>query len=50
MTRHFLTKDRISDFENFDEHAMGVISLMKKRFAEGQPVDFQVRKFLFKAN
>jgi len=47
MTRHFLTRDRISDFENFDEHAITVISLMKKRLAEGHPVDFQVRRLFY---
>lgn len=47
MTRHFLTRDRISDFKNFDEHAMELISLMKRRLTEGHPVDFQVRVSLF---
>ena len=41
MTRHFFTRDRIGDFDNFDRHTTSVINLMKSRFQKGQPVDFQ---------
>ncbi|KAG7089169.1 hypothetical protein E1B28_010873 [Marasmius oreades] len=41
MTRPFFSKDRIRDFEIFDNHAMETIELMKKRLSEGHPIDFQ---------
>ncbi|EIM92719.1 cytochrome P450 monooxygenase pc-2 [Stereum hirsutum FP-91666 SS1] len=41
MTRPFFTKDRISDFENFDRHAMASITLAKERLRTGFPIDFQ---------
>lgn len=42
MARQFFTRDRISDFDNFERHASHVISLMKKRFSEGYSVDCAV--------
>lgn len=42
MTRPFFSKDRISDFENFERHITTVIALTKERVAEGHPVDVQV--------
>ncbi|PPQ86757.1 hypothetical protein CVT25_012402 [Psilocybe cyanescens] len=36
-----LWKERISHFDNFDRHAEDAISLLKTRFREGHPVDFQ---------
>ncbi|KAK7042912.1 Protein kinase alk2 [Paramarasmius palmivorus] len=41
MTRPFFNKDRIRDFEIFDSHAMDTIRQIKKRLAEGHPVEFQ---------
>lgn len=46
MTRPFFVRDRITDFDLFDRHTNNAISKMKERFAEGEPVDFQVRWFL----
>lgn len=43
MTRPFFVRDRITDFDLFDRHTNNAISKMKERFAEGEPVDFQVR-------
>jgi hypothetical protein len=43
MTRPFLTKDRISHFENFDRHADEAIHQLKTRLNEGYAVDIQVR-------
>ena len=43
MTRPFFSRDRISHFELFDRHALVAIAQLKKRLAEGHPVDFQVR-------
>lgn len=42
MTRPFFSKDRISDFDNFERHAAATIALMKARLREGHPVEFQV--------
>jgi len=42
MTRPFFSKDRISDFDNFDRHATTCISLIKERMSKGEAVDFQV--------
>lgn len=42
MTRPFFTRDRISDFDNFDRHAMMVVDSMKSRLQAGFPIDFQV--------
>ncbi|KAK0489452.1 cytochrome P450 [Armillaria novae-zelandiae] len=41
MTRPFFNKDRISDFDNFERHAMESIRLIKDRLEEGYPVEFQ---------
>ncbi|KAK0481275.1 cytochrome P450 [Armillaria novae-zelandiae] len=41
MTRPLFNKDRISDFDNFERHAMSTISQIKSRLREGYPVDFQ---------
>ncbi|KAK0200179.1 cytochrome P450 [Desarmillaria ectypa] len=41
MTRPLFNKDRISDFDNFDRHAVSTISNIKSRLREGYPVDFQ---------
>ncbi|KAG7088514.1 hypothetical protein E1B28_012498 [Marasmius oreades] len=41
MTRPFFTRDRISHFELFDKHAERVVALMKDRFREEVPLDFQ---------
>ena len=46
MTRPFFTKDRITHFSIFDNHAKDVIAQMKDRFREGYAVDFQVRRLL----
>lgn len=43
MTRPFFTRDRISDFDNFDRHAEDALSQLNNRLREGFPVDFQVR-------
>ncbi|GJJ08804.1 hypothetical protein Clacol_003023 [Clathrus columnatus] len=42
MTRPFFVRERITDFDLFDHHANAAILKMKSRFAEGEPVDFQV--------
>ncbi|KAJ3737799.1 cytochrome P450 [Lentinula guzmanii] len=41
MTRPFFSKTRISDFDIFKRHADDIISAMKKRLAEGYPIEFQ---------
>ncbi|KAF9005761.1 cytochrome P450 monooxygenase pc-3 [Hymenopellis radicata] len=41
MTRPFFSKDRISDFDNFERHTSTTIALMKERLREGHPVEFQ---------
>uniref|UniRef100_A0A0W0FEE4 Uncharacterized protein n=1 Tax=Moniliophthora roreri TaxID=221103 RepID=A0A0W0FEE4_MONRR len=41
MTSPFFNKDRIRDFEIFDSHAIDTIGQMKKRLAEGHPIEFQ---------
>lgn len=42
MTRPFFKRERVSDFELFDRHALAAIAQLKMHFAEGHPVDFQV--------
>lgn len=42
MTRPFLAKDRIKDFETFDKYALKAIDKMKRRFNEGYAVNFEV--------
>ncbi|KAJ7230074.1 cytochrome P450 [Mycena pura] len=41
LARPFFSRERISDFHIFDRHAQEVLSLLKKRLADGHPVDFQ---------
>ncbi|KAF8131043.1 cytochrome P450 [Boletus edulis] len=41
MTRPFLTRDRISDFDIFEKHAEDAIRQMKIRMRQGYSVDFQ---------
>ncbi|KAK0455744.1 cytochrome P450 monooxygenase pc-3 [Desarmillaria tabescens] len=41
MTRPFFSRDRISHFDIFDRHADDALKLMKARFRQGHPVDFQ---------
>ncbi|KAK0213268.1 cytochrome P450 [Desarmillaria ectypa] len=41
--RPFFSKARISDFDNFERHAVNTISQIKTRLREGYPVNFQVR-------
>ncbi|KAF8893051.1 cytochrome P450 [Infundibulicybe gibba] len=41
MTRPFFTKDRITDFDNFERHADSTLLLAKSRLAEGYAIDFQ---------
>ncbi|KAF7967615.1 hypothetical protein HWV62_33667 [Athelia sp. TMB] len=41
MTRPFFTRDRISEFDNFDRHADLMIRALKARLRAGHPVDFQ---------
>lgn len=41
MTRPFFSKERITDFENFDRHATAAIALAKDRLRAGFPIDFQ---------
>lgn len=42
MTRPFFSRDRISDFDNFERHVVDAVSQLKNRFREGYPVDIQV--------
>ncbi|KAF8585530.1 cytochrome P450 monooxygenase pc-3 [Ramaria rubella] len=41
MTRPFFARDRVTDFETFNNHAEVVVSRMKERFAQGEAIDFQ---------
>ncbi|KAK0481269.1 cytochrome P450 [Armillaria novae-zelandiae] len=41
MTRPLFNKNRISDFDNFERHAVSTIRLIKARLREGYPVNFQ---------
>ncbi|KAI3618254.1 cytochrome p450 monooxygenase pc-3 [Moniliophthora roreri] len=41
MTRPFFNKDRVTDYDIFDRHAVRVISRMKSRLEENQAVDVQ---------
>jgi hypothetical protein len=47
MTRPFFSRDRITDFDNFERHADDVIKQMKKRLRAGYAIDFQVTYSLF---
>lgn len=42
MTRPFFSKERISDFQLFDEHVQATLKLLRTRLQEGHAVDFQV--------
>lgn len=42
MTRPFFSKERISDFQLFDEHVQVTLKLLRTRLQEGHAVDFQV--------
>ena len=42
MTRPFFSRDRISDFDNFDRHADLAINKTKERLRAGHAIDFQV--------
>jgi hypothetical protein len=44
MTRPFFARDRVTDFELFDRHAEAVVARLKERFAQGEPIDFQVKQ------
>jgi hypothetical protein len=50
MTRPFFSKDRISDFDNFDRHAQDAISQMKSRLQAGFPIDIQVHTSSFSSH
>ncbi|KAK0187434.1 cytochrome P450 [Armillaria mellea] len=41
MTRPLFNKNRISDLDNFERHAVSTIALIKARLKEGYPVNFQ---------
>ncbi|KAJ7062902.1 cytochrome P450 monooxygenase pc-3 [Mycena amicta] len=41
LARPFFSRERISDFDIFDHHTREALALLKKRLAEGHPVDFQ---------
>ncbi|KAJ3808259.1 cytochrome P450 [Lentinula aff. lateritia] len=41
MTRPFFSRNRISDFDNFERHTENTISTIKARLAQGFPIDFQ---------
>ncbi|KAK0499418.1 cytochrome P450 monooxygenase pc-3 [Armillaria luteobubalina] len=41
MSRPFFNRDRISDFDNFERHAVSTISQIRARLREGFPIDFQ---------
>lgn len=41
MTRPFFTRDRVTEFDNFDRHADLMITAMKERLRAGYAIDFQ---------
>ncbi|KZP18350.1 cytochrome P450 monooxygenase pc-3 [Athelia psychrophila] len=41
MTRPFFTRDRITEFDNFDRHAELMITAMKDRLRSGHAIDLQ---------
>lgn len=43
MTRPFFSRERISDFDNFDRHATEALDRAQTRLQEGYAIDFQVR-------
>ena len=42
ITRPFFARDRVTDFDLFDQHAEVVIRKLKERFVQGEVIDFQV--------
>ena len=42
MTRPFFSKNRVSDFDNFERHADIAIAKLKERLGAGHSIDFQV--------
>lgn len=44
--RPFFSKDRITDFENFDKHSQIALDIVQARLNEGFAVDMQVRNEL----
>ena len=42
MTRPFFNKERITDFDIFDRHALDAIGQAADRLTAGHPIDFQV--------
>lgn len=42
MTRPFFSRERVTDFDNFDRHAADAIALVQQRMSEGVALDFQV--------
>ncbi|KAJ6522732.1 cytochrome P450 [Mycena capillaripes] len=41
LSRPFFSRERISDFDTFDRHTRDALSHLKKRLADGYPVDIQ---------
>ncbi|KAJ3576023.1 hypothetical protein NP233_g712 [Leucocoprinus birnbaumii] len=41
ITRPFFTRDRVTDFDNFEKHSQEALKRAKARLAEGYPIDFQ---------
>lgn len=48
MTRPFFVRDRITDFNIFDNHAIDAINQAKSRLSQGYPIDFQVRVHFYR--
>ncbi|KAF8523080.1 cytochrome P450 monooxygenase pc-3 [Hysterangium stoloniferum] len=44
MTRPFFARDRVTDFELFNNHAEIAVAKLSARFAEDEAIDFQVRR------
>ncbi|KAJ3794567.1 cytochrome P450 [Lentinula aff. detonsa] len=41
LTRPFFSRNRISDFDNFERHSEDTISVIKTRLGQGYPIEFQ---------
>ncbi|KAI0321298.1 cytochrome P450 [Amylostereum chailletii] len=41
MTRPFFSRERISDFETFEQHTQKALSVLRARLQEGHAIDFQ---------
>ncbi|KAF5354121.1 hypothetical protein D9756_007165 [Leucocoprinus leucothites] len=41
ITRPFFTRDRVTDFDNFERHTQEALKRAKARLAKGYPIDFQ---------